>query len=60
MEIWLGVFLFLLELKGLYRVRWLKFLEKTRIHQGKLSTDSLYFLQQSTESARNKFHLYRA
>lgn len=38
MEIWLGVFLFLGELKGLYRVRWLKFLEKTRIHQQKLST----------------------
>lgn len=60
MEIWLGVFLFLSELKGLHRVRLLKFLEKTHIHQRILSTHFLHLLQQSSEPVRNKFHLNRA
>lgn len=33
MEIGLGVFLFLSELKGLYKIRLLRSLEKTHIHQ---------------------------
>lgn len=57
MEIGLAVFLFLGELKGLYKIRLLRSLEKTHIHQWKRSTHFLYLLQQSSESARNKLSI---